>query len=145
MAELINLSDIIQNIVSSCIEQNTDIKASFDIENNVKVRGDRELIHIVIKNLIDNAIKYSSKKEKPLVIFGKVEGEDTFFVKDNGIGFNSTLASNYFSDLENTKETNNDRAQTGLIIVKQIIAKQGGKIWAVSQENIGTTIYFTLS
>lgn len=144
MVDLINLSDVVQAVVSSYIEQNSNIKANFDIENNVKVKGDRKLIQIVIHNLIDSAIKYSSKKEKPFVIFGKVEGEEIFFVKDNGTCIDSNVVSEYYSVQEPPEKIKIVGASTGLIVASQMITAYGGNIWVERKGSTWTIIYFTI-
>jgi signal transduction histidine kinase len=109
--------------------------------------SDHTLINQVWINLISNAIKYSSKKANPQIIIGCTETEDdiTYFVKDNGAGFNMRYADKLFGvfqRLHNPKDF--DGTGIGLAIVQRIINKHGGKVWCNAEEGVGATFFFSL-
>ena len=109
--------------------------------------ADYTLLHQVWINLISNAIKYSSKKEKPEVQIGSTETENEiiFFVKDNGAGFDMKYADKLFGIFQRLHNpTEFEGTGIGLAIVQRIITKHGGRIWAEAKINIGATFYFTL-
>jgi light-regulated signal transduction histidine kinase (bacteriophytochrome) len=100
-----------------------------------------------MSNLISNAIKYSSKKVKPLIEIGYFmeKNEHVFFVKDNGIGFEMKYADHLFAPfqrLHSSKEY--EGTGVGLSIVKNIIQRHGGRVWVTSEVDKGSTFFFSL-
>jgi light-regulated signal transduction histidine kinase (bacteriophytochrome) len=105
------------------------------------------MIKQVFVNLISNAIKYSSKKKDPLIVISSEDKNDEviYYVKDNGAGFDMTFVDklfNVFQRLHSLKEF--DGTGIGLALVKRIIQKHRGKVWAEGKENEGATFYFSL-
>jgi PAS domain S-box-containing protein len=108
---------------------------------------DHALFHQVWINLISNAIKYSSKQEKPQIQIGAHPdlAETTYFIKDNGAGFDMHYADKLFGVFQRLhKTTEFEGTGVGLAIVQRIITKHGGRIWANAEKNKGATFYFTL-
>jgi len=110
-------------------------------------RGDRELIKIVWQNLIDNAIKYSSKAEKPRIEIGKKKTEkgEAFYVKDNGVGFDMQYYDKIFAVFQRLHK-NEEFTGTGIGLAntKRVINKHGGEIWAEAEVNKGACFYFII-
>lgn len=109
--------------------------------------GDPALIHQVLINLFSNAIKYSQPVEQPSIAFGgKVDGGCvTCWVKDNGVGFDMKQASHLFEAFHRLPgHAAFEGTGAGLAIVRRIIQRHGGKVWAESAVGVGTTIFFTL-
>ncbi|TGK07743.1 PAS domain S-box protein [Leptospira semungkisensis] len=119
----------------------------FEISNLPAIKGDQSVIRQLWVNLISNAIKYTRKKENAKIEIGykEEEGEVIFFVKDNGAGFNMQYYHKLFGVFQRL-HSNMDFEGTGvgLAIVKRIVSRHGGRIWAESKEGEGTTFYFTL-
>ena len=112
------------------------------------MQGDPELMKQVYVNLISNAIKYSSKKENPVVEIGaEEEGEETiYYVKDNGAGFNMEYEEKLFGVFQRLHGAREfEGIGIGLAIVKRIINSHGGRVWAEGKVNEGATFYFTLN
>lgn len=112
------------------------------------VQGDNNMLKQVWTNLISNAVKYSQKKEKPRVEIGAQIKEGTFiyYVKDNGAGFdmkNYSRLFGMFQRLHSEKEFNG--TGIGLAVVKRIVNKHDGEIWADSDPGNGSNFYFTLN
>ncbi len=111
------------------------------------VRGDSNMLKQVWVNLISNAVKYSQKKENPRVEIGvrDEQGAFVYFIKDNGAGFDM---KNYNKLFEIFRRLHSERefagTGIGLAIVKRIIDKHDGKIWAESNPGEGSNFYFTL-
>jgi light-regulated signal transduction histidine kinase (bacteriophytochrome) len=122
-------------------------KAKINLAELHSVKADPGLMHRVIVNLISNAVKYSSRKENPVVeIRSEVaNGELVFSVKDNGAGFDMQYAGKLFGVFQRL-HSQEEFAGTGvgLAIVQRIIAKHGGKTWAEGKVNEGATFYFSL-
>ena len=112
------------------------------------VEGDYTLLYQVMINLIGNAIKYSSKKEKPVIAIytEQKEGKTIFTIKDNGAGFDMRFAEKLFGVFQRLhSEQEFEGNGVGLAIVQRIINKHGGKIWGEGKENEGASFYFTLN
>ncbi len=109
------------------------------------VYADKAMLQQVFTNLISNALKYSSKKEKPLVEIGHFteHGKIVIYVRDNGAGFDMADAPKLFAAFQRLHVEFEGNGM-GLPIVKRIIEKHGGKIWADSKPGEGATFYFTL-
>jgi light-regulated signal transduction histidine kinase (bacteriophytochrome) len=98
-------------------------------------------------NLISNAIKYSRKIENPKIeIYASANGaENTYYIKDNGAGFDMTYADRLFGTFQRLHDaTAFEGTGVGLAIVKRIITKHGGNISADAKPEEGATFYFTL-
>jgi signal transduction histidine kinase len=146
--------------------QKTDVKMPLVVDNAIKdltgatkpkatitinalhdAKADYSLILQAWINLISNAIKYSSKKENPVIEIGSTEinGEFVYYVKDNGAGFDMQYADRLFGVFQRMhKSSEFEGTGVGLAIVQRIIVKHGGRIWAESAVNQGTTFYFSL-
>ncbi|MFZ6013996.1 MAG: sensor histidine kinase [Bacteroidota bacterium] len=119
----------------------------FKIHTLPPVRGDYDLLKQVMINLISNAIKYSSKKEKPEIEIGFEiqENETAFYVKDNGAGFNMEYANKLFGVFQRLHSPAEFEGNgVGLALVQRIVNKHGGKIWADAETGKGATFWFTL-
>lgn len=146
MKSFIDMNSLTMSVIND-INNSTPNQAEIKIENLHSAYGDYNLIRQVMINLLSNAIKYSSKKENPRVGIESVEQdvEIVYIVKDNGVGFDMNYSDklfDVFQRLHSDKEF--EGTGVGLAIVKQIISKHGGKIWAEAKVNEGATFYFSL-
>jgi PAS domain S-box-containing protein len=122
-------------------------KISPDVHPLPEVKGDRAMIRVVYVNLISNAIKFSNKTVNPQIEIGVkiIEGENTFFVKDNGAGFNMKYADKLFGVFQRLHSSRDfEGTGIGLAMVKNIIERHNGRIWAESEPGKGTCFYFTI-
>ncbi|MBI1767305.1 MAG: response regulator [Bacteroidetes bacterium] len=142
----INMTEVVEEIIwetKKVINHDAEIK----INPLHPSQADKSLIKQVFVNLISNAIKYSSKKKTPRIILGSEEknAEIVYYVKDNGAGFDMTFVNklfNVFQRLHSLKEF--EGTGIGLALVKRIIEKHSGRVWAEGKENEGATFYFSL-
>ncbi|MDP8220856.1 MAG: PAS domain-containing protein [Candidatus Stygibacter frigidus] len=107
--------------------------------------GDAAQIKLLFTHLFENAIKYRHPERKLDIVVGLAEkdGEKYFYVKDNGIGFEMDHAHHIFKIFHRLHSTELYKGTgVGLAIVKRIIDKHGGKVFAESKPDQGTTIYF---
>jgi light-regulated signal transduction histidine kinase (bacteriophytochrome) len=109
-----------------------------------KIYGNAWRFKQVFQNLIQNAIKYNDKQEGWVEIgFLEHQNQYQFYIKDNGIGIAPSYHERIFKVFTKL-ESNNQSSGIGLSIVKKIIQFYKGSIWLESQENTGTTFFFTL-
>lgn len=108
---------------------------------------DPGLIQQVWVNLISNAIKYTGKKEDPAIEIGAIikEAETIYYVKDNGAGFDMKYASNLFEVFKRMHSADEfEGTGIGLALVKSVITRHRGRIWAEAEPDKGATFYFAL-
>lgn len=143
----INSNELINEIIASYEMEVNKEKLELNISELPIINGDRNLIKQVWWNLISNALKYSkySEIQKIEISFIKNENQITFYIKDNGVGFNMNYYDKLFGVFQRLHNENDfEGTGIGLANIKRIINKHDGKIWAESQQNIGTTFYFTI-
>jgi light-regulated signal transduction histidine kinase (bacteriophytochrome) len=136
-----------QEILAGLQETERGRQATFSITPDLMAEADPHLIHIVLENLLSNAWKFTSKGEQTIIEFGqKVHvKERTFYVRDNGVGFNMDYVDKLFGVFQRLHSvTEFPGTGVGLATVQRIISIHGGHIWAESTEGKGTTFYFTL-
>ena len=122
-------------------------RLQIQIEHIPVVSGDRAMMRQVFVNLLSNAIKFSRDKEPAIIkVGGYVEGNEAiYFVKDNGAGFDMQYANKLFGVFQRLHSVNEfEGTGIGLAIVKRIINRHGGRVWAEGKVGEGATIYFTL-
>jgi signal transduction histidine kinase len=112
------------------------------------VIADENMVRLVWQNLIDNAIKYSGTRESAVVEIGTGEAtplEYTFFVRDNGVGFDPAYGDKLFGVFQRLHKAS-EFAGTGigLASVRRIISRHGGRTWAESEPDHGATFFFSL-
>ncbi|MBF0195345.1 MAG: PAS domain S-box protein, partial [Magnetococcales bacterium] len=144
----VNLSDLIEKAVISSKKIHIELASiKVDITPDLIVPGDIHLLTVVAENLISNAIKFTGNEENGHISFGVNKRADNleYYIKDNGIGFDTTYIDKLFEPFERLHDPGKfDGSGIGLTTVQRIIHRHGGKIWAESTVNKGSTFYFTL-
>ncbi|TGK13329.1 hybrid histidine kinase/response regulator LvrA [Leptospira stimsonii] len=136
--------EVISNLTQERPEQN---HCSIHVDSLMDAWGDGAALKQVWVNLISNAIKYSSKSDNPEVYIGcREEGEwNTFFVKDNGVGFDKKYANRLFKVFQRLHlQEEFEGTGVGLAIVARIIQRHGGKVFAEGNLGSGSIFSFTL-
>jgi len=148
----VNMSRLADSVVSMFRESEPERSVEISIMEGLTAKGDTNLLEIVLQNLIGNAWKYSAKKTStenhPASIeFGRtvIEGFDTFYVRDNGVGFDMEYREKLFKVFERLHGEEFAGTGVGLATVHRIVARHGGKIWADSEPGKGAVFYFTLN
>ncbi len=114
---------------------------------HMNVQGDPHLLQIAMDNLVQNAWKFTHTLEKATIQFGTLNknGVQAYFIKDNGVGFNMAYAEKLFKPFQRLHDAKDfPGTGIGLALVQRIIHRHGGQVWVESEENKGTTFYFTL-
>jgi PAS domain S-box-containing protein len=110
-------------------------------------RGDRGLLRQVWVNLISNAVKYSSKSKQPVISVSgrKLDAENQYSVRDNGVGFNMDYVEKLFGVFQRLHR-NDEFSGTGvgLAIVHRVVTRHGGRVWAEGRVNGGAVFTFSL-
>jgi light-regulated signal transduction histidine kinase (bacteriophytochrome) len=118
------------------------------IQPGVLVMADRNLMRSVVQNLLDNAWKFTSQREDAVIEFGAVAREDAetcYFVRDNGVGFDSAYAEKLFVPFQRLHSLQEfSGSGIGLATVRRIIERHDGRTWADSIPGEGATFFFTL-
>lgn len=144
----VNLSAIVQDVVEELRISTSGRKIKFIVAPNIVADCDSSLLTIVIENLLGNAVKYSSNASHEVVIeFGMKEDENgpTFFVRDNGAGFDMNYVSKLFGPFQRLHSAHEfEGTGIGLATVRKIVNRHGGRVWAKAEVNKGATFYFTL-
>jgi PAS domain S-box-containing protein len=143
----INLSKMAEEILHGLQETQPERQVIISLTPDLMVEADPHLMHIVLDNLLNNAWKFTSKQEQPAIEFGQKNHvkERTFYVRDNGVGFDMAYADKLFGVFQRLHSVSEfPGTGVGLATVQRIISIHGGRIWAESAEGKGTTFYFTL-
>ena len=143
----INLSKMAENIIHELQESHPERQVDFSLTPDLMVEADPHLMNIVLENLLSNAWKFTSKQERAVIAFGQKNHvkERTFYVRDNGVGFDMAYADKLFGVFQRLHSVSEfPGTGVGLATVHRIISIHGGRIWAESAEGKGTTFYFTL-
>jgi light-regulated signal transduction histidine kinase (bacteriophytochrome) len=147
--ESVNLNALLESVIA---DHATEIKGRNVVWKCAplpRAWGDRALLRQVLVNLVSNALKYARKSDPAEIDIGVHESgshETTFFVRDNGAGFDPRYAGKLFGvfqRLHNASEF--EGTGIGLATVRRIISRHGGKTWAEGTVGKGATFYFTLT
>jgi len=110
--------------------------------------ADADLTRVVLDNLLGNAWKFTGNRERAVIEFGvaSINGVPTYFVRDNGDGFDKAYASQLFIPFLRLPGAEAHKGLgIGLATVESIVLHHGGKIWAEGEPGTGATFFFTLS
>ena len=144
--EFINLSLLAEEIANTLTTSNPEREVEFKIAPDLIVEGDRKLLRVMMTNILENAWKYTGKETDAKIEFGQdeIDGELTFFVRDNGIGFDMAYSKQLFSAFHRLHTSEGfSGTGIGLATIKRIVHRHHGRIWAQAAVNEGATFYFT--
>ncbi len=120
----------------------------FKVGDLPESRGDRILIQQVLVNLISNSVKFTGREDRAVIDVGsagKDNGNNIYFVKDNGVGFDMKHSDRLFGVFQRLHSSDEfEGTGAGLAIVERIVQKHGGRVWAKGEVGRGATFYFTL-
>ncbi len=142
-----NIEELAQKLVEELKLTLDERDINFEIRELPSAYGDLSTINQVLVNLLTNAIKFTQTSAPAMIeIGGYTENdENIYYVRDNGIGFDMQLSDRLFGLFQRihlAKEV--EGSGIGLVIVKNIIEKHGGRVWAEGKPNEGAKFYFTL-
>lgn len=143
----VDLSEMAREVVEELRGPCPDREVRVDIAPGLVVEADATLMRNVLTNLLGNAWKYSGNAPLAEIAFGSElrHGETTYFVRDNGAGFDMQYADKLFQPFQRMHR-DSEFAGTGLGLasVRRIVERHGGRVWAEAEPGRGATFYFTL-
>jgi PAS domain S-box-containing protein len=143
----VDMASLVEKVRVDLREDERGRNVVWKVEPLPKVEGDPALLKQSWMNLLSNALKYSRPKPVAEIQVGchLSDDEHTFFVRDNGVGFDPQYASKLFGVFQRLHAARDfEGTGIGLAIVRRIIARHGGRTWAESKPGEGATFYFTL-
>lgn len=145
--ETVNLSEIAHDVGTELAMIEPGRRVMFRVADGIAVNGDARLMRIIMENLIGNAWKYTANQEEATIEFGvaDIEGKETFFIKDNGTGFDMAHMEKLFTPFERLPGVDKFKGHgIGLSTVERIVRRHGGRIWAEGEPGKGATFWFIL-
>ena len=145
--ERVDLSELARTTAQRLAGAHPGRHVRFDIAPDLIESGDPRLLQILFDNLLGNAWKFTGKRGDAHVEFGvtKDQRPTTFFVRDNGAGFDMAYAEKLFGVFQRLHTVREfEGTGVGLATVQRIVHRHGGRIWAEGKVDAGATFYFTL-
>ncbi|GAA6143337.1 PAS domain S-box protein [Hydrogenophaga sp. 5NK40-0174] len=143
------LAPLVEGVIGHLKQENAERNISWQVEGDLPVvRGDAMLLAEVFTNLLNNSVKYTRRETLAEIKIGwqiSPVGGRTFYVHDNGVGFDLEKATNLFVMFQRQHHSMDFEGNgTGLALSQRIIERHGGRIWAETSPGEGCTFYFTL-
>ena len=143
----VNLTALVRETLTELQEEQRDRNMDIRVADLPDCMGDPAMLRQVLVNLLSNAMKYTRDRPVAVIEIGfKTEGGETvYYVRDNGAGFDMRYAGKLFGVFQRLHSTEEfSGTGVGLSIVRRILHRQGGRIWAEAAVDKGATFYFTL-
>lgn len=143
--EDVDVTALARTVAQTLSEENPAKPVAWRIEDGLRAMADAKLLQVALENLLGNAVKFSSKVERPEIDFGFDPEKSAWFVRDNGAGFDMQYAHRLFNAFNRLHGDKDFRGSgIGLATVARVVRRHGGSIWAQSEVNHGATFWFTL-
>ncbi len=145
--ENVDLSALADEIANRLQETQPERKVEFNTSRGLTAQGDPQLLRALLENLIGNAWKFTGKVAKAKIEFGAIRNgtQKTFFVRDNGAGFDMSYVDKLFGAFQRLHDvTEFPGTGIGLATVRRIINRHGGTVRAEGEVGKGAAFYFTL-
>jgi PAS domain S-box-containing protein len=144
--ERVDLSALARTTAMALQRVEPEREVEFIVTDGMVGNGDTRLLRIVLENLLGNAWKFTGKRPKARIEFGRGEGaQPAYFIRDNGAGFNMAYATKLFGVFQRLHSSAEfEGTGIGLATVQRIIRRHGGRTWAEGEVDRGATFYFTL-
>ncbi len=146
--ERVNLGELTRELESEFCLSEPERKVTVASPAELDAEGDRQLLRVALKNLLENAWKFTRSTAEATVEVGVLEEEERkiFFVRDNGVGFDMKEADKLFTPFKRLHDTREfPGTGIGLATVARIVQRHGGTIWGQGAKGKGATFFFTLS
>ncbi|MFV1939633.1 ATP-binding protein [Pseudomonas luteola] len=143
----VNVAALIEAIRQEMAPDFAGRNIEWKVESLPMVIADAAFIHLALRNLISNAIKYTRNREQAVIEIGSesTDKEDIFHVRDNGVGFNMDYVGKLFGVFQRLHHMDEfEGIGIGLATVRRIIERHDGRVWAEGEPGTGATFYFAL-
>jgi two-component system, sensor histidine kinase and response regulator len=143
----LDLSALVTLLLDRMLEAEPGRQVEIKVRPGVTVTADGQLLRIAVENLLENAWKFTSKTPAARIEFGvtNMAGEPTYFVRDNGAGFDMAYADRLFGPFQRLHPSSEfPGTGIGLATVQRIIHRHGGRVWAEGMPGQGATFHFTI-
>jgi PAS domain S-box-containing protein len=148
LVDQLNLTALANAVAADLKQKTPDRLVDWVIAEGLTAEGDAQLLRVVLENLFGNAWKFTANRARARIEFGALpqsNGARTYFVRDDGAGFDMAHASNLFKPFKRLHDQSEFRGTgIGLATVQRVIHRHRGKIWAEGVVNQGATFCFTL-
>ncbi len=144
----IDMAALARDVFDELRQTNPARTLRLELRDPPAMRGDRALMRQVLVNLLANAVKFTAPRPEAVIEFGGSvgAGEISYYVKDNGVGFDMQYVDKLFGVFQRLHAaTEFEGTGIGLAIVKRIITRHGGRIWAEGRVGEGATFSFTVA
>jgi len=148
LEQVVDLTAMAQSTLAALSQADQARIVEWSVQPGLQVRGDSRLLQIAVTNLLENAWKFTGKRDHARIEFGMRNGGATreYFVKDNGAGFDSTYASKLFGAFQRLHHARDfPGTGIGLATVQRIVRRHGGDVRADGAPELGATFSFTLN
>jgi PAS domain S-box-containing protein len=149
LVDHLDLTALANAVTVDLKQKNPDRLVDWVIAEGLTAEGDAQLLRVVLENLFGNAWKFTANRPRARIEFGALpqsNGARTYFVRDDGAGFDMARASNLFKPFKRLHDQSEFRGTgIGLATVQRVIHRHRGKIWAEGVVNHGATFCFTLT
>jgi signal transduction histidine kinase len=145
--QLVATADLVRQVLADLQAEQSGQQVEITLGDLLPCRAEPSLLKQVFVNLLSNALKYSRKREVAHIEVGcrEHDGEQVYFVKDNGVGFDMQYAKKLFGVFQRLHRAEEyEGTGVGLAIVQRIVHRHGGRVWAEAALDQGATFYFTL-
>ena len=145
--QMVDLSGLARTIASELAERDPSRQVEFVIEDGLIASADQQRLRIVLESLLDNSWKFTGKHPEAKIEFGATEQDDetAYFVKDDGAGFDMSLADRLFGPFSRLHSSEDfEGVGIGLATVKRTVQAHGGRVWGEGSVEGDATFYFTL-
>ena len=143
----VDMSKLANEAVDRLREADPGRQADVRVAPGMRVAGDRTLLGVLMDNLVGNAWKYTSEKDRACIEIGVLERDKqpVYFIKDNGAGFDMRYADKLFGIFQRLHKADEfEGTGIGLATVQRIVHRHNGRVWAEAEVDRGATFFFTL-
>jgi PAS domain S-box-containing protein len=145
--EEVDLTTLAREILQALQTDDPTREIESSVQDNLIAWGDKGLIQLALRNLLQNAWKFTVREPRASIEVGSMlrDGETTFYVRDNGVGFDMTYVDKLFGAFQRLHSSAEfPGTGIGLATVQRILNRHGGRIWAEGKVGEGASFFFTI-